>query len=64
MGKDLGRVGLGREGTNATEIDSSSNPSSALCYLCMTISKALNLCIYFFICEMGRISGAYLTGLL
>lgn len=34
------------------------------CYLCVTISKALNLCVYFLICEMGTISGACLSGLL
>lgn len=54
----------GKEDTNTNETNSSSNPGSILCYLFITISKALNLWIYVLTCEMGMISGAYFTGLL
>ena len=37
--------GSGGEGTNTMKGQSSSNPSSVFCYLCMTIGKALTLCI-------------------
>lgn len=54
----------GKEDTNMNEINSSSNPDSILHYICMHISKELNIWIYFLICEMGVRSGAYLLGLL